>query len=440
MNTTTMLTCAITLALQAAAVPFAFASTEPLTTEVSVAAPPLTAEFANDANLRGEVGPKQHNVAVLRAQILLDRARFFPGEIDASFGSNTRIAISGFQKNNGLPVSGVMDEATWVALNADVEPVLVTYTITDTDAAGPFQQIPADMMDKATLTTLGYRDLTEALGEKFHASPRLLALLNPGKDLSRAGEAIVVPNLADAAPLPKAARVVVDKSDSTVTLFDAANAIIAQFPASSGSSRDPLPLGDWKILGVARNPVFQYNPSCSGTPTPATPRRPSRPARTTPSASPGSPCPSRITASMARRSRRRSARLNRTAASASPTGTSRRWDTQSSPGYPPFCKSKQTPYEEHSDFRSRRPGRRRGPVLCPAERHRHAVHSSPWRTRAVCADIRRAQRYRAGRTGDGSGCERNNHQHSQRQGDAHRDAARAPGQQPDYPGAERHCT
>ncbi|WP_324733307.1 L,D-transpeptidase family protein [Pseudomonas paeninsulae] len=260
MNTTTMLTCAITLALQAAAVPLAFASAEPLTTEVSVAALPLTAEFANDASLRGEVGPKQHNVAVLRAQILLDRARFFPGEIDASFGSNTRIAISGFQKNNGLPVSGVMDEATWVALNADVEPVLVSYTITDTDAAGPFQQIPADMMDKATLTTLGYRDLTEALGEKFHASPRLLTLLNPGKDLSRAGEAIVVPNLADAAPLPKAARVVVDKSDSTVTLFDAADAIIAQFPASTGSGRDPLPLGDWKILGVARNPVFQYNP------------------------------------------------------------------------------------------------------------------------------------------------------------------------------------
>jgi lipoprotein-anchoring transpeptidase ErfK/SrfK len=260
LKTRTMLTCAITLALQAAAVQFAFATTEPLTAQVSVAAPLLTAELANDANLRGEVGPKQHNVAVLRAQILLDRARFFPGEIDASFGSNTRIAISGFQKNNGLPVSGVMDEATWAALNADVEPVLVTYTITDVDAAGPFQQIPADMMDKAALATLGYSNLTEALGEKFHVSPNLLAQLNPGKDLSRVGEVIVVPNLADAAPLTKAARVVVDKSDSTVTLFDAADAIIAQFPASTGSGRDPLPLGDWKILGVARNPVFKYNP------------------------------------------------------------------------------------------------------------------------------------------------------------------------------------
>jgi lipoprotein-anchoring transpeptidase ErfK/SrfK len=27
-----------------------------------------------------------------------------------------------------------------------------------------------------------------------------------------------------------------------------------------GSVHDPLPLGNWKILGVARNPVFHYNP------------------------------------------------------------------------------------------------------------------------------------------------------------------------------------
>ena len=259
-----MFTCAVVLAFQAAAVPFAFANANatatPLTLEDGATALPFTAEIANDASLRGEVGPKQRNVAVLRVQILLDRARFFPGEVDASFGSNTRIAISGFQKNNGLPANGVMDEATWAALNTDAEPVLVSYTLTEADVAGPFQQIPADMMAKAKLDALGYRDPVEALGEKFHASPALLAQLNPGQDLGRAGESIVVPNLASAAPLAKAARVVVDKSDSTVTLYDAADAIIAQFPASTGSARDPLPLGEWKILGVARNPEFKYNP------------------------------------------------------------------------------------------------------------------------------------------------------------------------------------
>ncbi len=27
-----------------------------------------------------------------------------------------------------------------------------------------------------------------------------------------------------------------------------------------GSGHDPLPLGDWKINGVSKNPVFNYNP------------------------------------------------------------------------------------------------------------------------------------------------------------------------------------
>lgn len=252
----TTLICTVTLVLYSAT--SAFAAATPA--EASATTLPLTAEVANDASLRGDVGPKQRNVAVLRVQILLDRARFFPGEIDASFGSNTRVAISGFQKHNGLAAKGTMDEPTWAALNSDLEPVLVTYRITEADVAGPFIQIPPDMMDKATLPALGYRNPEEALGEKFHASPALLAELNPGKDLGRAGETIVVPNLASAAPLAKAARVVVDKSDSTVTLFDAADTVIAQFPASTGSGRDPLPLGEWKILGVARNPEFQYNP------------------------------------------------------------------------------------------------------------------------------------------------------------------------------------
>ena len=36
--------------------------------------------------------------------------------------------------------------------------------------------------------------------------------------------------------------------------------VIAQFPASMGSQHDPLPIGNWKIKGVGRNPVFRYNP------------------------------------------------------------------------------------------------------------------------------------------------------------------------------------
>src|SRR6185436_15437420 len=44
------------------------------------------------------------------------------------------------------------------------------------------------------------------------------------------------------------------------TLLDSSGKTFAHFPASTGSKHDPLPLGSWKIQGVARNPVFHYNP------------------------------------------------------------------------------------------------------------------------------------------------------------------------------------
>ena len=36
--------------------------------------------------------------------------------------------------------------------------------------------------------------------------------------------------------------------------------MLAFYPATAGSTHDPLPIGDWKINGVGRNPKFHYNP------------------------------------------------------------------------------------------------------------------------------------------------------------------------------------
>lgn len=225
------------------------------------AEPALSAADTLNATQRAQpVTPRSGGPNVLRAQVLLDRAHFSPGEMDGSYGGNMRQAIRGFQKLRQLTVSGTIDAATWKELERDEAPVLAVYTVTARDVAGPYAPVPSDMAGKARLPALGYASLAEALGERFHCSPELLRRLNPGKKLNKAGEQLLVPNVAIIKPLPKATSVLVDATEGTLTLLDAGGMPFAQFPASTGSKHDPLPEGRWQVRGVATNPEYRYNP------------------------------------------------------------------------------------------------------------------------------------------------------------------------------------
>ena len=55
-------------------------------------------------------------------------------------------------------------------------------------------------------------------------------------------------------------RIVVSKSASTLQVLDEKGGVVFHAPVTSGSEKDPLPLGKWTVTGVARRPTFNYNP------------------------------------------------------------------------------------------------------------------------------------------------------------------------------------
>jgi lipoprotein-anchoring transpeptidase ErfK/SrfK len=206
------------------------------------------------------IGLGARGPAVVRAQILLARAHFSCGQIDGEFGTNLEKTITAFQQFRNLPADGNVNRETWEALNADTAAAIVSYTIDVQDTAGPFVAVPSSLMEQAKLPYLGYSSPADELAEKFHASVALLEALNPGKDSGNVREQILVPNVI-IMPAATAVSVVVSKSGSSVSAYEEEGKLIAYYVATVGSEHDPLPIGNWTMKGVARNPVFHYNPN-----------------------------------------------------------------------------------------------------------------------------------------------------------------------------------
>ncbi|BCH19403.1 L,D-transpeptidase family protein [Mesorhizobium sp. L-2-11] len=205
--------------------------------------------------------PKEVDPTLLKAQILLDRARFSPGLIDGRLSENFAKAVGAFQQANGLRSDGKLTAETWSKLTAtSAAPVLVTYEVTRKDLRGPFtRRIPARMERMARLRRLAYRSAREKLAERFHVSEQLLRMLNPGVGL-RPGKTLIVPDVGRGDPPAAVAGIEVDKGTRLVRVLDPSGKWLAVYPASIGSDENPAPSGSAQVKRVVRNPTYHYDP------------------------------------------------------------------------------------------------------------------------------------------------------------------------------------
>ena len=227
----------------------------------------LSAEAVNGAEFKKG---KPSSALYVRAQVLLDRARYSPGEIDAKDGANFKRALTAFAADHNLKADGRLTPDLWEALKQiGNDPAIINYTTTKADAEGPLvKEIPRKLEEQADLDRLGYTDATEALAEKFHLAPALLKKLNPKAHFDEPGTEIVVPNVTPMATpksakrkdAPQVDRVEVDKQALTVRAFDASGKVVAVYPASVGSEEKPAPDGEVEVTRIAYDPDYTYNP------------------------------------------------------------------------------------------------------------------------------------------------------------------------------------
>ncbi|MGJ5138424.1 L,D-transpeptidase [Bradyrhizobium oligotrophicum] len=224
----------------------------------------LTADAVNGAELRKRPPAEEKmDPVAIRAQVLLDRARISPGEIDGRFGDNARTALAAFARAKGLAGDAKLTPELWDALlRGDQAPAIVSYTITRDDVKGPFlKKLPQHMEDMKDLPALGYTSPREALAEKFHMSEQLLSALNPKASFDKEGEQIAVANvIRPDEKAPEIMRLDISKDVGTVQAFDKDGRLVAVFPATVGSEEKPTPDGTFKVTSRDADPNYRYNP------------------------------------------------------------------------------------------------------------------------------------------------------------------------------------
>ena len=210
-------------------------------------------------NSEWQPGVKMTQAVGTRVQALLNWHNHGVGAVDGWWGKNTQKAMQAFQKAKGLTVTDSLDQKTWEALQSgDManKPVLISYTLTDSDVNIKTTTLPQGVEAKSKLEGLYYESVAEAMAEKFHMSINYLKQLNPNATFT-AGETLTVYNPSKANKTA-VTRVVADKSSQTLFAYDKNDKLVASYPTTVGSTATPSPTGTHKVQTKVSDPNYTH--------------------------------------------------------------------------------------------------------------------------------------------------------------------------------------
>lgn len=197
---------------------------------------------------------------VFEAQVALARRGISPGSIDDAIGSQTREAISVFQQQQNVPVTGKLDDATRAKLILD-SPVVESYVVTTNDLAR-LQPLGKTWLEKSQQPAMDYETELELVAEKSHSNPKMIQLLNTNvnwPDIS-AGTVLKIPDVNYPGPQGKAAFIVIHLDGKFLEAFDDKSNLLVHFPCSIAAKVEKRPVGELHVIVVAPNPNYTVDP------------------------------------------------------------------------------------------------------------------------------------------------------------------------------------